>query len=89
MLPSEGVMGKACLLTPVGDRKVKTMEPEDALYLPARSFGCGFQSSFQTLDLGAVDMKGLSCTSRDCSCLPVTLQPSFALRHTQRNSHVF
>ena len=52
MLPSARVMGKTCLLTPVGDRKVKAMGPEDALYLPASSFDCGFQPSFQMLDLG-------------------------------------
>ena len=59
MLHSVGVTDKSLLSDrPVGDRKVKRVRPEDALYLSVRLFDCGFQPFFSDAGFGGCRWEG-------------------------------
>lgn len=90
MLHSVGVTDKSLLSDrPVGDRKVKSVRPDDALNISVRLFHCGWNHFFQRLDLGVVDGKELSCTLESLqSSRGDFAAPVFSRAHTAGFSRV-
>lgn len=65
MLHSVGVTDKSLLSgRPVGDRKVKSVRPDDALNVSVRLFHCGFQPFFSEAGFGGCRREGTKLQPR-------------------------